>query len=210
MGFPPMSFSNRLTNVKDRVVESFLATSYRPLIACSGRPCRRTQDVASYISTARFGTSLRISSSRSTEVRGGGVGKGADSARLSGIAAMQTYPPGRAIYSQSTTAKYASMTRMTQAMTSRVGTTRTKAIGNETAVVATLKAVRCASPVQILTANTGPERSREKVTAAEIALNTSSPSRTANMQASESNQFNIGHTMQINPARGRKRTKARP
>src|SRR5580658_5820196 len=99
---------------------------------------------------------------------------------------------------------------MTAAMMSRVGAIWMKASGSEIAVVATLKAARCANPAQVLTANTGPERSREKVTAAESALNTSSPSRTAKMQASESNQFSAQQTMQINPASGRKRTKARP
>src|SRR5207302_2023025 len=42
------------------------------------------------ICTAKFGTSLRIGSSRSIEVCGGEVGKGAEFARASGISAMQT------------------------------------------------------------------------------------------------------------------------
>src|SRR5580698_5257613 len=53
-------------------------------------PCRR--DVACYVSRARPGTSLRIGSSRSIEVCGGGAGIGAEEARASGISAMQTYP----------------------------------------------------------------------------------------------------------------------
>ncbi len=114
------------------------------------------------------------------------------------------------MYSQSTTAKYTSVIRKTPAITSRHGANWIKASGTDTAVVATLKATRCASPVHVLTANTGPVRSRKKVTAAASAPSVSSPSRTANMLASDSNQFSAGHAMQINPASGRKRTKARP
>jgi hypothetical protein len=62
----------------------------------------------------------------------------------------------------------------------------------------------------MLTAQTGPERSREKVTAVESALNASSPSRIAKMQASQSSQFSAQQVVQINPASGRKRMKARP
>ncbi len=123
---------------------------------------------------------------------------------------MQMYPARRAMYSQSTTAKYASVTRNTPTITSRQGANWMKASGTDTAVVATLKATRCASPVHVPTANTGPDRSRKKVTAAESAPNVSSPSRTANMLASESNQFSAGHATQINPASGRKRMKTRP
>src|SRR5580700_3251117 len=180
----------------------------------------RTARVKDYLSTTGIGISLRMDSSRSIVVcngaganrspGGGEADNDADEAQFSGISVMLMYPARRAMYNQSTTAKYASVPRITVARMSRFGAIWMKASGSEKAVAATLRAARCANPVQVLTANTGPERSREKVTAAESALNTSSPSRTANMQASESNQFNIGHTMQINPARGRKRTKARP
>src|ERR1700730_2486133 len=153
--------------------------------------------------------SLRIGSSRSHAVRGGGAGNRSEEARASGISAMQTYPARRAMYSQSTTAKYASVKKMTAAIMSREGASRMKTSGSESAVVAALKATMCASQVHVPTANPGPGRSREKVTAAESALK-ASPSRTAKMQASESNQFSAGHMMQINPANGRKRTKARP
>src|ERR1700691_4638133 len=114
------------------------------------------------------------------------------------------------MYNQSATAKYASITRTTATITSRPGATWTKARGREAAVVAMLKAVRCASPVHALTANTGPGRSREKVTAAASAATASSPSRTAKIEPSDSNQFNIGHTMQINPASGKKSVKPSP
>src|ERR1035438_1408562 len=205
-----MSFSNQMAHVKDRVVETLLATSCRPRIVSCRRRCRRTQDVASYVSTTRFGTSLRIGSSRSIEFRGGGSGNRSEEAKASGIPAINRYPARRAMYNQSTTAKYASVKRMTVAIISRVGATAMKASGSETAVVAALKAVTCASPVHVLTATTAPKRSRKKVTAAETALKASSPSRTAKTQASDSNQFNAGQTTQINPANGRKRTKARP
>src|SRR5580692_6738643 len=103
------------------------------------------------------------------EVCGGGAGSGAGSARAAGISAMHMYPARRAMYNQSTTAKYASVTRMTAAIMSRPGATWMKASGREAAVEATLKAARCASPVHVLTANTGPECSWEKVAAAESA-----------------------------------------
>src|ERR1022692_2219993 len=99
---------------------------------------------------------------------------------------------------------------MMPVITRREGAIWMNASGIEIAVVAKLKATRWASPVQVLTAATGPARSREKVTAAERVLKVSSPSRTANREASESNQFNRGHTMQINPPSGRNRMKARP
>src|SRR5271165_678587 len=85
-----------------------------------------------------------------------------------------------------------------------------KARGTETAVVATLNATKCASPVQVLTANTAPKCCRRKVTAAESAPNASSPSRTTKMPANESSQFSVDHATQINPAKGRKRMKDRP
>src|SRR5580704_585537 len=136
-----MSFSNRMVRVKD------------------------------YVSAARIGIwigiSLRIGSSRSIVVwagvlgascppAGGEAGSGAESASASGISAMQTYPARREMYNQSTTAKYASIRQNMTAITSRGGATRAKASGIETAVVATLKAARCASPLQVLTAQTGP------------------------------------------------------
>src|SRR5258708_39338636 len=73
-----------------------------------------------------------------------------------------------------------------------------------------LRAVRCASPVHVLTANTGPIRSRNKVTAAEVAPSGSSPSRTGNMLASDKNQFSADHSDTIRTARGKKRMKAKP
>jgi len=59
-----------------------------------------SRDVASYVSTARFGRSLKISSSRSIEVRTGGSGLGCGgrcSNNACGVSAMQTYPARRAI-----------------------------------------------------------------------------------------------------------------
>src|ERR1022692_1592424 len=56
---------------------------------------------------------------------------------------------------------------MMPAMTSRDGATRMRASGRETAVVAMLKATRCARPVHVLTAKTEAGRSRVTVTAAE-------------------------------------------
>src|SRR5271168_1692736 len=165
---------------------------------------------ASYVSTARPETSLRIGSSRSIEVCGGGAGIGAEEAGASGISAMQTYPARRAMYSQSTMAKYASVIRKTPAITSRHGAIWMKASGTDTAVVATLKATRCASPVHVPTAKTGPDRSRKKATAAEIAPSVSSPSRMAKTLASDNNQFRAGHAMQINPASTRNNVKTRP
>src|SRR5271156_952885 len=187
-----MSFSNQLVHVKNQIA----------------------RDVANYVSTARFGISLRIVSSRSMVVRAGtgdgGIGIGEDETGGSGISAMQTYPARRAMYSQSATAKYPSVTRKTTMITTRQGAIWMKASGTDTSVVATLKATRCANPVHVLTANTGPGRSRKKATAAESAPSVSSPSRTANTQASESSQFKAGHAMQINPANGRKKMKTRP
>ncbi len=79
-----------------------------------------------------------------------------------------------------------------------------KPSGMETTVVAPTKATRCASPVHVLTANTGPVRSRQKATAAEIAPTASSPSRTANIPASDNNQFSELHARQMSPASGTK------
>src|SRR4029077_1393999 len=95
-------------------------------------------------------------------------------------------------------------------MMSRAGANWMRARGSHTAVPATLMATRCASPAQVLTAKTGPMRSRKNVTAAETALNASPPSRITNTEASESNQFSAGHTMQIAAAKGKKRMKAKP
>src|ERR1700677_249043 len=92
----------------------------------------------------------------------------------------------------------------------REGATPMKASGNETAVVATLNAIRRARPVQVLTARTEPVRSRARETAAERAPIASSPLRTANMPASDSPQFNAHPAAQMNPASGKNKMKARP
>jgi len=85
-----------------------------------------------------------------------------------------------------------------------------KAIGRDTAVPMMLKAVRWAMPVHAPTAETAPIRSRHSVTALNSEPGASSPSRIANMEASDNNQFSAGHAMQIRAAHGRKRMKAKP
>src|ERR1700728_423639 len=82
--------------------------------------------------------------------------------------------------------------------------------GSETAVDATLNATKCARPVQTLTAKVGPARSREKTMAVESAAIASSPSRTENIAASDNNQLSVAHAMQIKPASGKSRVKAKP
>src|SRR5271156_856524 len=91
----------------------------------------------------------------------------------------------------------------------REGTTRTKASGNETVVVATLNAIRWARPVQVLTARTEPVRSRARETAAERAPSASSRLRTTNIPASDSHQLRTHPAVQINPASGKNKMKAR-
>src|SRR5271169_3763123 len=101
-----MSFSNRMSRVKDQTVETVLETLY---------------DKAS--ESEPPGISLRIGSSRSIVVSpgvlgancwpvDGGASIGVEKATASGISARQTYPARRTMYSQSATAKYASVTRM--------------------------------------------------------------------------------------------------
>src|SRR3984885_12150200 len=83
----------------------------------------------------------------------------------------------------------------------------------ETTVVAMTKTVRCASPVQMVTADTAPLRSRQKLTAAETAPKASlrpSPSRTANTPASDRTQFRVDHARKISPASGKNSRKAIP
>src|ERR1700677_5024635 len=153
----------------------------------------------------------------STEVLGtnwwpeaGGTGVAADGAGASGISEMQMYPPRRAIYSQSATAKYASITARTPAITKRDVANWARLSGSDTAVHATLNATKCARPVQMLTANVEPARSREKTTDVESAANASSPLRTENIVASDSSQLSADHATQIKAARGKKRAKAKP
>ena len=122
-----MSFSNQLAHVKNEIVET------RKL--------------------GLYGQVRKIAEDRFVAVDGGLAGAateesgiGADETGVSGISAMQTYPARRAMYSQSTTAKYASVTRNTPIITSRQGAIWMKASGTDTSVVATLKATRCAKP----------------------------------------------------------------
>src|SRR5579863_2315340 len=96
----------------------------------------------------------------------------------------------------------------------RPGTMRAKASGMETTVVATTKAVRWPSPVQVLTANTAPLRSRQNATAAESALKaslgTSPLSRTAKTAAMDKTQFNPLHAAKVRAARGKNKRTASP
>src|ERR1700722_15384021 len=102
---------------------------------------------------------------------------------------------------------------MTAASTTRAGTIWAKLSGSETTVVATTKTVRCANPIQMVTANTAPVRSRQKLTAAETAPSASlraSSSRTASTPASDRTQFNDDHAAKISPASGKNKRKAIP
>src|ERR1700685_995623 len=81
---------------------------------------------------------------------------------------------------------------------------------NEAAVVATLKATRCARPVQVLTASTEPMCSRKNLTARDSAPSVSSSSRTAKMQANESHQFNDQATVQMIAADSKNRMTVKP
>src|SRR5258706_15295590 len=99
---------------------------------------------------------------------------------------------------------------MIPAITSRNGATWMKASVNETAEPATPKAVKCASPIHVLTADIGPRRSRKNVTAAESAPRAALPSRTEKMAATDNIQFRADHTMQMTPGIGKKSKKALP
>src|SRR5271167_1235035 len=102
---------------------------------------------------------------------------------------------------------------MTPISTNRTGTIWARPSGMEATVVATTKTVRCASPVQKLTANIAPLRSRQKVTAAESAPKASlraSPARTAKIPATDRSQFRVDHAKKISPASGKNRRKAIP
>ena len=65
--------------------------------------------------------------------------------------------------------------------------------GIEATVVAPTNATKCARPIQVVTAKTGPVRSRQRAVADAIAPTASLPSRTANMAAKDNNQFNAHH-----------------
>src|ERR1700722_4079982 len=147
-------------------------------------------------------------------VRGAGKGSGAGGASSSsGISAMQTYPARRALKTRPATGKNATVIRTTAASRTRAGTICARLSGSETTVVATTNIVRCARPVQVLTAKTAPLRSGQKVTAAKTAPRASlraSPSPTANTPANDRTQFKVDHATKISPASGKNRRKAIP
>ena len=131
-------------------------------------------------------------------------------AKASGISAMQTYPARRAMYSQSTTAKYASVTRMMPAITSRDGATRSESERQRHSGGGDAESDQVRQSGPCAYGEYWSEMFPRKSDGGGERANASSPSRTANMPASDSNQFSASPAMQINPASGRKRMKARP
>ena len=164
--FPRMSFSDSeckrvKSNRQHRIVETLLATS----LLATGRDAVG-RDVASYVSTARFGRSLRMvlrGRSWPAAARDGASGVGGRlEQRLRHFRDADVSRQARHVQPVRNREINKRHQRSSQQQPAATAPFRRSPTASKTTVVATTKATRCARPVQVLTAKTAPARSRQK------------------------------------------------